>query len=1120
MQNKVISASAGSGKTYRLATEYISILLKNLGDKDFHFERILVITFTKKAAGEIRNKIFSMLDLILYSPLDNLQRRDLIENLEARTGVKINNITLDKLKEIVIKIITHKDKVRISTIDSLINQVFKSMIAPIMNITNYTIDENANFDIWEEIFEELVKQDNISFLKEMLELNSEKNVENLGKVFTELIEDRWVLHLMKENFNLPCSDRTEVSSATTDRTEASSAATDRTEASSAATDRTEASSATTDTQISEREVTLNDFKLLFIDYCTGLREIILQKMEGGQKFDDFLLKDAVLLLMKSWDHSSPNSNGYLNSITEANFLEGINNFLEKGIFKLNRTLINSLIKDTIKLYNGQKIKNYTSAEIDKLKSAFALVIYYYYYLPELKQITNIWEIILKKYDKIKQKSRILSYSDISWHTYQYLYNPNYSMIDKENFIVENQFYEFLAVRNQYFLIDEFQDTSFMQFMILAPMMKDLIAGNSVHSDTGVIVVGDEKQSIYGWRCGEKGLLNYMQTFLNTKIESLTHCYRSGPIIVDFINYLFKDEKYNFGSLDDDLETWNYAGDIISGKPNETSSVMNYFEKYEAELDSHKSFVENFVKPSLNKGLSGEIAILARKNEDLEKISLALAENNIPFVLESSRSIFDHHIPLSIYHLMRYIQYNDFMALFNFLRSEVMNLEGAEIKEILKRLQCQSESDATGILLIDELYKKYHSPNEIDILYKNPLTLCHDIVNRFHYTTIFNREAEIKNLHNFINIIADFMKNPIDYSPNLNGFLQFYENMQEKKQLKQQSTQAKGVINLITIHKSKGLGFDTVFVYFDTRPARKGNQKLKLKFIVDKNNYSHLNSVMITMNYEAALKELFKKEYNILENKKIIEEMNVVYVAFTRAKTNLAVYWLYDEKKKVDIEPSFKNKMLKLAMEWNENSPPINVGEDPPTSLMGDNREIERETLSYFDPENKNLVLIEKQLEFEYINLKNMFLKNKNKLIGNITHYYLSFIKYDLPKEHVLANLQTFKSYGNILPKSEIDDLIIIIKNFINNNKHYFSREWDKIFTEFTIFSPDKKQYIIDRLMINTPLKKILILDYKTGEILDQNQVNYYLELIQKLPIFPKEKYEISGEYVRVHSWDV
>ena len=1107
MNNRVISASAGSGKTHRLSIEYIVIILQNYLNPDFHFEKILVITFTRKAAAEIRNKIFSMLNDILSN-----KDKALIRQIEEKTGFEITDKILADLEKIAIKIRTQKDKVRISTIDSLINQVFKSMIAPVMKLTHYTIDESANYNVWESIFDDLTHDRNIEYLKSLVDKNPEKNVESLGKVFEKLIENRWVLHLILQHNKLvksPYSGKYLKD---------------------------------TETLFQEIKQSEREFIDLFKKHCLELERIILEKTaKKKDSFSDYINKDIKEMLLHSLSVCNENQSSGIKtfSIDENNFQYLIDSFLDKGIYKLTKSMISSLIKnDAIKLYNGTKIRNSPLGNISELKTAFLRFVYYEYNLQENNKIIELWTTVLNKYDKIKQQSAVLSYSDITWFTYKYLYMPEYSMIDTERFIVENQFYEFLAVRNQFLLIDEFQDTSLMQFMILAPMINELSSGYSIHENTGVIIVGDEKQSIYGWRGGEKGLLDYMNTFLRTNIESLNTCYRSVPVIVDFVNELFRDTNFN-DFTHSDKENWRYSGEITSAKPDKQGAVCNVFCEKENSTSNEPyfEFINNLVLPALQSGFQengefisplGETAIIGRTNDELDMIAKLLAENNIPFVKESSKSIFDHIIPKSIMYLLKYIQYKDYNSLLRFLRSDIILIDSDKLKEIAMNINKLHNEDAENHLLTDipslkiiqKIYQKYHSTEKIDILYKNPLSLCHEIISLFNYTSVFPNETDIKNLHTFISIICDFLNDPKEFTSDLDGFIRYADILHEKKNKKQLSTQEENAISLITIHKSKGLGYDTVFLFFDTHTKKSFPTALDIDFIVCNQSYDKLSDVFISLNNKQVLKELFSADYELIEHKKNIEEMNNLYVALTRAKTNLAVFWVYQSKEFLAEQLSLKSKVGRIAEELCKNNPESFTNANFITNpyIHSENKEsLEFPPIlkNYFDINNHFLELKQTEKELESVNLKNLFLNKKNKLYGSAVHFYLSFIKYNQSDEHEIAKLQTIRLYGNILKKQEIETIIIKAKNFIQHNPDYFHQTWDKVFNEFTILDKNKKLFRIDRIMINTQDKKIMIIDYKTGQITDENQILHYTKLIKDIPAYKNENYAISAKFVSV-----
>jgi len=1104
MNNKVISASAGSGKTYRLALEYIAILIKNINNSDFHFERILVITFTRKAAAEIRNKIFEMLDdVILHN------KRDVIMQLQDLSKVNIDEELIIKLQALTVMIKTQKDKLRISTIDSLINQVFKSMIAPLMKLNHYTIEENANKNIWEDIFDELVKEKNIDSLRNIIEANPQKNVETIGKVFGKLIDERWVLYFLEKNGKLFRSIFTD-------------------------------DYLDIQTVKLEAEKAYNDFVNAFIDYCKNINRLILQKLKDKPKdtFEKYFKKDFLLFISrcKSFD---------INQL-ESKFLDIIKDFIDNNLLSLDKNTISLFVKNS-EPYSKTKLKDCEEIlNTHKLLNLFNNLVYYFYIIPESLNIIEIWNIILDKYDDLKQKNPILTYNDITWFTFFYLYNPEFSMIDSKDFIVENQFYEFLSVRNQYLLIDEFQDTSFMQFMILAPMINDLKSGNSIFQDTNIIIVGDEKQSIYGWRGGQKGLLSFMNCFLNTQSDSLNTCYRSVPQIIDFVNYIFNEGNFTEFNLSNPkflTENWSYNANIVSGKANENGLVKNiFFDKEQTDEDNHSEnpyyfFIENVVIPNIKDcNELNKFAIIARENKHLESIAEVLTENGIPFVRESSQTFLNHPVIKAILYLLKFIQYNDYNALLCFLRSDVVLFDTISLKEIALKitnyesddksffLDCYQNvnADYSSVIMskIHRIYYNYHKNKEIDVLFVNPLTVCNDIIKDFDLMEIFKSENDVKNIHNFLNIVSAFIINPGDYLLNIDGFLQYCQDIEHKKQL---SMNLDNAINLLTIHKSKGLGFDTVFLYIDVHTKKDTNQSIKIDYLIDTNTYSDLSDCLISLNYKKELTQLFPDTFDLIKHKQKIEELNNLYVAFTRAKYNLLNFWIYDEK--TLKEETVKNKLLSICFNYekqdltqmkinNKHCKDINT-----TQTTSFNYNVVKE---YLDINNSNLkmqiqneseTILEEKKDFQHY--KKHFFEKKSRTIGNAAHMYLSFIKYNTEKERYLAKLQVIRIYGALLRLNELDSLIERVVNFMQTRSDLFSKKWDKVFNEYSVIDKNKKLYRIDRMMIDTKNNEICIIDYKTGNIDDVNQVDLYIKLISNMPEFIQQKYTISGEFVSV-----
>jgi len=1071
--HKVISASAGSGKTYRLALEYIAIIAENIYNPEFHFSRILVITFTRKATAEIRNKIFSLL-----ASITEQHDATLIRQIEQKVGFELSEKIINDLRQYVYQLRIEKDKVRISTIDSLINQIFKTMIAPMMKLSNYSVEENANLDVWQSIFEQMSNDGITQTLRELTEINPQKRIDSLGAMMLRLINDRWILHLIQESGRLYKSAYTHEHHNNIELFN------------------------------SERQQAETEFRAIFREYLCELKGLLIQKsIEKGKSITTFITKVGTALLGSDLDAD--------------NFDSRRDYLLNTKIFRLPKTTLLELCKgDAIKLYSGTYFRNRPLGDVEPLRQCFLRFVYYEYANKEFFHLVHLWETVLQYYDQIKQKSGVMTYSDIAYYTYKYLYNDVYSLIDKNRFIIENIFYEFLAVRNQYLLIDEFQDTSLLQFMILAPMMRDLVSGNSVYSNTAVIVVGDEKQSIYSWRDGEKGLLGYMQTFLNTSVESLSVCYRSVPAIVDFVNKLFVDTHYKDLFIANSADAWVYDAHVTSARQGEVGSVCNYLNIATTENDPYTVFINDVVLPLLQSGNGGlgEIAILARRNNDLERIAQLLGEHDIPFIIETSHSIFENKVAKIIIWLMRYIQYRDIISLLKFLCSDVCLINGQRLKEIATSFVGDGPDLPTfntpELATIHAIYNDYHSNNQIDALYNTPLTLCHQIIDRFNLTSIFHSDPEIKNLHFFISTITEFLDSPGDFPADLDGFIRFAEEKGERREYKQPPSAQNNAIQLITIHKSKGLGFDTVIVYQDCT-HRKSNlsETLLLKYIIDSQSYDRLADLFLTINYQTVIKELFADEYRFIQQKEDVEEMNTLYVALTRAKTNLAVFWHYKE---ADMGADTLIGRVLKAVGDAPVRPEFPVGDAPVRPVTVNSTPYL--PAGYIDTTNASLALSPIENAFANADLKKLYLHSKSNLIGNATHQYLSLIKYNRPDEHQLALAQTTQIYGQVLSIKEIAHIAEIAKSFIAQNPDLYSTTWDKVFNELSIFDKAGKLFRIDRLMVNTAERKILIIDYKTGRLADKDQIARYISIVSELPACQSGGYAVEGKYCSVGEW--
>ena len=190
------------------------------------------------------------------------------------------------------------------------------------------------------------------------------------------------------------------------------------------------------------------------------------------------------------------------------------------------------------------------------------------FLPEQKEILNLWGTTLAEYDKLIYKYKNMTYDDVAWFSLEALFSEEPPLFDLSNDVIATEFYQFLSHRSRFILIDEFQDTSLMQFAILKPILEEVCAGQGSKDFGGMIVVGDEKQSIFGWRGGERELLRKLPVLIPSlgelQNEDLDDSYRSSPGMMKFINAVFQDQALH-QHLAEQGQEWYYRT-VNSARP--------------------------------------------------------------------------------------------------------------------------------------------------------------------------------------------------------------------------------------------------------------------------------------------------------------------------------------------------------------------------------------------------------------------------------------------------------------------------------------------------------------------------------------------------------------------------
>ena len=638
------------------------------------------------------------------------------------------------------------------------------------------------------------------------------------------------------------------------------------------------------------------------------------------------------------------------------------------------------------------------------------------------------------------------------------------------------------------MIDEFQDTSVLQWKILKLLM---------NTSENIICVGDEKQSIYNWRGGEKELFEKLETMIKGNVQNLDKSYRSYKAIIENVNKIFNgyDTKWNYADSnyrDDEEYQKGYFGYFIQNTKEEAPKI------YTKIIE----MIENGQIKNL-----GKSAIICRTNTHLKEIADVLNEAKIPYTLESKTTILEYKPIVPMYQLIKFYAFDNFKYLLEFMRSDLIGGLNSHVKyllenknEIIKYINGNSFDKVnknSKIISFKEFIDMQEDENtkeellkykRINILERNGLifekilekvkelralsidlnnkyekeNFSRKLVENFEITKFYSTNSDLKNIFIFFNILKKYN--------NLYEFITFIE--ERKDNFRQVSSKDINAINLMTIHASKGLEFDTVFYY--KRKSNKGNndkENLKSYLDFDEKFFDVKKFILLFSGYD---KKMIKNDLSKIIDKNAqkeeMEEINNDYVALTRAKKNLILLFDAEITDKNGYTDTLAKRMVDVYGDENGYETGEIVESEIPeeTTYTSDVKISNSLFKTYFDDDK---FIVKTSLN----TLENEFKRKK----GLAMHYYFEHILNDLENEKKIAKSALLSRYGNMLGRKIVEELIVRMDKFIEKNSGIYDEKY-KVYTEFEIYDSDGKKRIIDRINIDENNRKIYIYDYKTG----------------------------------------
>lgn len=652
-------------------------------------------------------------------------------------------------------------------------------------------------------------------------------------------------------------------------------------------------------------------------------------------------------------------------------------------------------------------------------------------------------------------------------------------------------FEKLGHRIRYLFIDEFQDTSNLQWQNLRPIIENILG--SVEKHLHVLMVGDAKQSIYRWRDGDFELLTHKaaSSLYPFPIEekNLKTNYRSLPAVIQFNNQLF--EKVKSIAVQGNNAALSEAIQLIY-KNQQQELFKNNAEGF-VQVDMLEVSKENPWKENAHELLLKSIndykaqgyklhdmAILVRTRSDGVELSQILQSEGIEILSEETMLLqYDAMVQLLIAGLYYFAQPNIDLYYCNFI------LRLAEHHQI-GITQASIFQDFKERKLLAKHWQNLHDIQTN--AYGN-----YDLVELLLQLLQIDYSKNLFVAH-FRQLVLDFMKNE---SNNILDFLNYWETNKFKLSVQQRDGTDK--IHVMTVHKSKGLEFPVVLMPYAQWNFYKSNTD-DLMWVDAPNLHEQMQFPI------RAVKNIADTEYAdfYFEERKLgwIDNINLMYVAFTRAREVLHLILPQQAPSKSEPLADTVSRVLSIALH-----DATNVSEEATriTYTFGSLSQLPASKSK--TPAYKNNLAKKEQAQTANFHVQYNF-QNSEIRIGNLVHkalYYFS--NNDAKIAFQKAAQEEHYSADELQKADEYFQQIIHPEGLFAEWQSSALQSWDEqpLFYQQENLRPDK----IFRLA-----NKYIIVDYKTGQAESKyaTQLKKYVKALAAMDIdLPIEGYILYAE---------
>ncbi len=774
----IVKASAGSGKTYTLAKTYIRLLLSKT-DR-FAYRHILAVTFTNKATDEMKGRIMQELFILASDPSSSAYLKDFVPSLFA------DKASLQKVaEELLCNMLHDYSAFSISTIDRFFQQALKAFSREIGQFASYQVELDR---------------------KSLIRESVDRILDNLSDADTDAV--KWLtstaIDQLEKGRKYNLADVL-VTTAVRLKSE--------------------------EHRQKSEAYGIDEEKVYSKDNLLKLRSICNEVTGGFERRLKDCAEEAVRVISAA-------------GLTKDNFKYKFVRFLTEGVTEAGKHKVPEAPATFLKYARLAPEEWFHKKDAGKFKGLVAGL------QEPFKDIVTLFEKEYRLYKTayiIKDQLYALGVAGDLYREFNALLKEkNVLSLDEGNTILRDIIdgsdtpfvYEKLGVRFENFLLDEFQDTSRIQWENFRPLLKE---SNDNANDS--LIVGDVKQSIYRWRGSDWHLMSseVQEEFDAVRLSTLDTNYRSCRNIVEFNNAFFSSLAPALDGLcaDGGHEIADIYADVAQKcNKKEEGMVRLTFCEGEEILGRVVASVADAVAAGAR---PGDIAVLVRYNDQGSEVANALLSSGIKVVTDDSLKI---KASLAVRRLVSLLYYADNPA-------NSVNVYVAGSLEI-----------------------------EIPEEYRSLLDLCESLIRSLKEKDEEVMSREVLYVQAFMDKVADYSK---QNGNSIHAFLKYWE--EDNSSIS--SPESDDAVRVMTIHKSKGLDFPYVILPYAGNSDLYDSRKTSLWCMprLEGTPLEEAGRALydVKLSAKGSADTFFEEDYRREVRKQYVDNINTLYVAMTRAE---------------------------------------------------------------------------------------------------------------------------------------------------------------------------------------------------------------------------------------------